>query len=169
MRLTRGKVIIIAIFVAIVASLVGLVGFTNLEQDIISPDITVTLENVKMKKIDNNNPDLMFVQVDVAILNEAEQTLAVSQIDYDMYANETLIGRGSLSLQDIPLTGRAPLFPGSVTTLPTEMQLRKSEDIVEVWDKLFNNDTQDITWQAEGVAQIETAFTIIEKDFESSL
>ncbi|MEE8132404.1 MAG: hypothetical protein V3T40_02390 [Nitrososphaerales archaeon] len=169
MRLTRGKVIIIAIFVGIALTFVGLIAFERLEGEYIRPNITVTMETVKMKGININNPDLMIVLVEFAILNETEQTLVVSKIDYDMYANESLVGRGNLSFLDIPLTGRAPLFPNSSTILPSEMQLRKSPEVIETWEKLVNDDTEDITWHTKGVAQIESAFSIIEIDINSTL
>ena len=169
MRLTRGKIVIIPIFVAIAATLAGLVAFIEWEGEAIDPNFSVTLENVKMKKIDDDNPDLMIVQADLSVFNETERVLTVSRIGYDLYANEILVGRGSLSFEDIPLSGRAPLFSGSSTTFPSEVQLRKSPEVMEIWNKLSNNDTEDVTWHAEGVAQIETAFSIIEKDFNSTL
>jgi len=169
MRLTRGKVVIIAIFVGVAAIFAGLITFTGLEEREIAPNITVTLEDVKMKRIDRDNPDLMFLQVDLSISSRHHQTLVLSKIDYEMYANERQVGRGSLSLEDIPLTGRAPLFPGSSTTLPSEMQLRKSPEVMEIWEKLSNNDTEDVTWRAEGVAQIESAISIADVNFNSTL
>jgi LEA14-like dessication related protein len=169
MGLTRGKVIIIAIFVAVALAFAGLIAFESLEREDITPNITVTLAAVKMKQIDVENPDLMFVQVDFSILNRTNQTLALAKIDYDMYANERMIGRGGLSLEDTPLTGRAPLFSGSSTTLPSNMQLRKSPEVLDLWDKLLNGDTSGITWRAQGVAQIESAFSIAEVEFNSTL
>jgi len=169
MKLTRGKIVIIPIFVIIFVGLVSLVAFTEWEEAEIDPNVGVILENVKMKKIDDDNPDRMIVRVDLAVFNNTERILAISRIGYDLYANEILVGRGSLSFADIPLSGRAPIFSGSSTTLPSEMQLPKSPEVMEIWSKLLNNDTEDVTWRADGVVQIETAFSIIEKDFNSSL
>lgn len=169
MGLTRGKIVIIAIFAGVAAALAGLVGFTGLEQEELSPKITVNLAEVTMKSIDRDDPTLMTVEVAFSILNESKQTLAVSKIDYDLYANENLLGRGNLSLEDIPLTGRAPLYSGSTTTIPSEMKLRKSAENAEMWDKLNTGMTEDVTWRADGTAQIESAFSIIDVDFDSKL
>lgn len=169
MGLTRGKIIIAAIFVGIAIALASLVGFTNLQQKEISPKISVSLENVKMKSIDRNDPTLMIVQVDFSVLNETAQTLVIAKIDYDLYANESLIGRGNVSLEDTPLTGRAPLFSGSPTTIPSEMKIRKSTETMEVWDKLTSGMTEGIKWRTEGAAQIESAFSIIDVNFNSTL
>jgi len=169
MRLTRGKIVIIAIFVGFAAALAGLVGFTNLEQEEIAPLVDVALADVKMKGIDKENPTLMIVRVDFTIFNETKQVLTIAKIDYDIYANEQFVGRGLLSLEDAPLTGRAPLFSGTPTTLPSEMQLRQSPEIMHVWDKLKDENTGDIKWRADGIAHIETAFSIIEKEFDSTL
>ena len=63
MILTRGKIIIIAIFVAIAAGLVGLVAFTGIETQSIGGKVNVVLENVKMKSLDEQN-NVMTIQVD---------------------------------------------------------------------------------------------------------
>ena len=51
MKLTRGKIVIIPIFVIIFVGLVSLVAFTEWEEAEINPNVGVILENVKMKKI----------------------------------------------------------------------------------------------------------------------
>ena len=72
MKLTRGKIVIIPIFVIIFVGLVSLVAFTEWEEAEINPNVGVILENVKMKKIDDDNPDRMIVRVDLAVFNNTE-------------------------------------------------------------------------------------------------
>ena len=52
MILSRGKIVVIAIFLAIVAGLVGLIAFTDQATKEIEDKVAVTLENVKMKSLD---------------------------------------------------------------------------------------------------------------------
>ncbi|MEM2760896.1 MAG: hypothetical protein QXW73_08945, partial [Nitrososphaerales archaeon] len=102
MALTRGKIVIAAIFVGVAAAFFGLYYSYSLQPPDVSSKINVILANVQMKNIDRDDPTLMIVRVDFGIFNGSEQTLAVSKIDYELYANEALLGRGSLSLEDIP-------------------------------------------------------------------
>ena len=58
MKLTRGKIVIIPIFVIIFVGLVSLVAFTEWEEAEIDPKVGVILENVKMKKIVVSKTDI---------------------------------------------------------------------------------------------------------------
>lgn len=169
MILTRGKIIIIAIFVAIVVGLVGMIEFTNLETERFAPQIEVSLADVSLKEFDKEK-NRMTIEVDFVIFNKAKQTLTISKIDYDLYANEKLLGPGIYSLENAPLVGRAPLFPDSGTTLPATFNLKYSDNIKDVWNLLATNtENNSIAWRVKGVAEIESAFSIIPVSFESSI
>ncbi|MGH9879034.1 MAG: hypothetical protein ACRD5H_15500, partial [Nitrososphaerales archaeon] len=86
MILSRGKIVVIAIFVAIVAGLAGLIAFTNQETKEVEGKIGVVLENVKMKSVDEQTK-VMTLQVDFAITNNHDRTLTISKIDYELFAN----------------------------------------------------------------------------------
>ena len=169
MILTRGKIIIIAIFVAIVAGLVGMIQFTNLETTTLGEKIEVSLADVSVKEF-NQEENRMTIEVDFVVFNKSKQTLTISKIDYDLYANEKFLGTGLYSLENAPLVGRAPLFSGSNTTLPANFDLKYSDNIKDVWNLLSTNTENDsIAWRVKGVAEIESAFSIIPVPFESSI
>jgi len=166
--LTRGKIIIIAIFIAIVAGLAGLIAFTNVETTQIEGQVDVTLEGVKMKALDREN-NVMTIQVDFGVFNKAERTLTISKIDYELFADEKSLGNGFLSLESVPMVGRPSLFSDTSTTIPSEFRLKYSEDVKDVWNLLAASEENDsISWRTKGTAEIETAFSIILIPFESS-
>ena len=169
MILTRGKIIIIAIFVAIAAGLVGLVAFTGIETQSIGGKVNVVLENVKMKSLDEQN-NVMTIQVDFTVTNKADQTLTISKIDYELFADEKSLGQGFLSYESSPLVGRPPLFPDTNTTLPADFRLKFSSDVSDVWNLLATNAENDsISWRIKGTAEIESALDFIPVDFDSSI
>lgn len=169
MILTRGKIVIIAIFIGITAGLAGLVAFTNLEPPIIMKQVDVMLENVKMKALDEEK-NIMTVQVDFTITNRADRTLTISKIDYELFANERSLGYGFLSFESAPMVGRPPLFPDTSTTLPSDFRLNYSDNVSDVWNLLATSAENDnISWRVKGTAEIETALSIIPIDFESSI
>jgi len=169
MILTRGKIIIIAIFIAIVAGLVGLVAFTNVETGTLEGKVDVKLGNVKMKALDQEK-NVMTIQVDFAVSNKADKTLTISKIDYELFANEKSLGNGFLSLESAPMVGRPPLFPDTSTTIPSDFRLNYSDNVSDVWNLLATSAENDsISWRVKGTAEIESAFSIIPVTFESSL
>ena len=169
MILTRGKIIIIAIFIGIVAGLVGLIAFTKIQTGIVEGQIDVTLENVKMKALDEET-NVMTIQVDFAITNKADQTLTISKIDYELFANEKSLGPGFLSFESAPMVGRPPLFPGKSTTIPADFRLKYSDNVSDVWNLLATSAENDnISWKVKGTAEIESALDFIPVSFESSI
>ncbi|MGH9933726.1 MAG: hypothetical protein ACRD3Z_01275 [Nitrososphaerales archaeon] len=169
MILSRGKIVVIAIFVAIVAGLAGLIAFTNQETKEVEGKIGVVLENVKMKSVDEQTK-VMTLQVDFAITNNHDRTLTISKIDYELFANEKSVGKGFLSYESAPLVGRPPLFPDTSTTLPSDFKLNYSEDVSDVWNLLAASPENDsIAWKAKGTAEIESALDFIPVEFESSI
>ncbi|MFQ5970471.1 MAG: hypothetical protein ACE5J2_08275 [Nitrososphaerales archaeon] len=169
MILTRGKIIIIAIFVAIVAGLFGMIAFTDLEAERFGPQIEISVADVSLKEFDKEENKMM-IEVDFVVFNKAKKTLTLSKIDYNLYANEKFLGTGYYSLENAPLVGRAPLFPDSSTTLQSTFNLRYSDDLKDVWNLLASNtENNSIAWRAKGVAEIESAFSIIPVSFESSI
>ncbi len=169
MILSRGKIVVIAIFLAIVAGLVGLIAFTNQETKEVEGKIGVVLENVKMKSIDEQTK-VMTLQVDFAITNNHDRTLTISKIDYELFGNGKSLGKGFLSYESAPLVGRPPLFPDTSTTLPSDFRLNYSEDVSDVWNLLATSPENDsIAWKAKGTAEIESALDFIPVEFESSI
>ncbi len=168
MILTRGKIVIIAISIGIVASLAGLVAFTNQEATTIGPQIGVKLEKVKMKALDEQT-NAMTLEVDLAVTNNAAKTLTISKMDYELFANEKSLGQGYFSAETVPLSGRPPLFPSTSTTLPSDFRLKYSDSVKDVWNSLKSGGTANISWRANGTAEIESALSIVDVPFESKL
>jgi len=169
MILTRGKIIIVAIFIAIVAGLAGLIAFTNVETTQLEEQIDVKLENVKMKALDQQK-NVMTIRVDFAVFNKSERTLTISKIDYELFANDKSLGNGFMSLETVPMVGRPSLFSNTSTTIPSDFQLKYSDDVSDIWNSLAaSEENSSISWRVKGMAEIESAFSIIPVLFESSL
>ncbi len=168
MPFTRGKIVIIAVAAGIVGGLAGLIQFSSLESQVIAPQMGVHLQDVRMKQIDEEK-NVMMVVVDFNIENQSDKTLTISKLEYELFADEISVGRGFISLEDIPLGGRPQLFSGSGTTIPSEFRLKYSDDVSNIWDMLASGEAGQVAWRAKGSAEIESAFSIIPIEFESSL
>lgn len=166
---SRGKILMIPVFIGIVIAFIAIITFGTVERQEAVEQITFSLTNVQMKNIDRDMPDLMKVAVDFTLQNDSRNTLTLLGIGYELYANEAFVGRGFLSQEDIPIVGRTAAFPGSSITVPTEMNFVRTPEMQELWDKLRNNDLDDVMWRAEGAAQIETPFDLIDINFTLTL
>lgn len=168
MILSRGKIVVIAIFLGILTGLFGLITFTDREATQFESQVAITLKDVAMKNVDEQT-NIMKIGVDFDIVNSAAKTLTISKMDYKLIANGKSLGQGFFSAESVPMAGRPPLFPGTSTTIPSEFQLKHSDDTSDIWDLLAKGESEGISWKVEGTAQIESALSLADVPFESSL
>lgn len=134
------------------------------------PDVTVSLESVAIENTSNINNTIP-LKVTFEILNKDVKALSTSKIEYGVNANNTHLGNGILSYEDIPPNGRPQLYPNAPTTLQSIFLLSRTSSNSELFDKI-NNDklVANFTgWNVNGTAQIDSAFTIYPVTFNSDL
>jgi hypothetical protein len=101
------------------------------------------------------------------VKNPGKKTFTVPIISYDLYANGKHIGVGSYSTVDIAMPGRAIFSPGAEIPLKSFLDLARTEANSDVYQMIVDGDS--IQYRVEGNITIETAWALIEKDFQSSL
>ena len=74
--------------------------------------VEIELTNVKLKEINTVNNQAKF-DVTFLVKNPSDKTLTVSQIDYQLYGDGKLLGKGIYSTADIALPGRALFYSGA--------------------------------------------------------
>jgi hypothetical protein len=157
-------VAIAAIAIAIILLPLILATFT-------APDInsiTIELSRVEVKDITNDRiiPLNLFFNVH----NPTDKAMTTSKIDYNLFADGESLGQGILSYEDIPLNGRPQLSPGLTTTLQSTFEINQSNLNSDIFRVIKNAEaTEQIKWKIEGVAQIESAFSLSPKQFSDEL
>ena len=134
------------------------------------PDVTVSLESIAIENTSNINNTIP-LRVTFELLNKDVKALSTSKIEYAVNANNTHLGNGILSYEDIPPNGRPQVYPNSPTTLQSIFLLSRTSSNSELFDKI-NNDkfVANLTrWNVNGTAQIDSAFTIYPVTFNSDL
>ena len=101
------------------------------------------------------------------ISNHGERTFVIPIITYDHFVNGKPIGNASYNVEDIPMTGRAPFFPGVEINLETYLKLYLTEENRDVYLAIINGD--HVKHSIKGQFTVETAWQLVEKSFESSL
>lgn len=143
----------------------GIVFYASLE----NPQIEKTeieLQSVEVVDVDTieNRAKL---EVSFLVKNPSEQTFTVPVISYNLYANGKNVGTGQYSTEDIAMPGRAAFYPNAEITLKHFFYLVKSEANSDVYQMIVNGD--NVQYRVEGVITVETAWTLVEKSFQSSL
>ena len=133
-------------------------------------DVTIGIENIAIENTNTVNNTIP-LKVTFKINNQGDKVLSTSKIDYTIYANNTSLGNGLLSYEDIPPNGRPQLYPHSPTTLESSFVLDRTASNSALFDKIQNDKfmTNSTEWKVNGTAQIDSAFTIYPIDFRGNL
>ena len=107
------------------------------------------------------------LKISFLITNHGERTFVIPVISYELFANGKSIGSSSYSVEDIPMTGRAPFYPGAEIPLDSYLKLFLTESNSDEYLAIVNGEF--VEFSVKGQYTIETAWQLIEKEFESSL
>jgi len=122
-----------------------------------------SVEVTGINTIENNAK----LKVSFLITNHGERTFVIPVISYELFANGKSIGTSSYSVEDIPMTGRAPFYPGAEIPLDSYLKIFLTENNSDEYLAIINGEV--VEFSVKGQYTIETAWQLVEKDFESSL
>jgi LEA14-like dessication related protein len=133
-------------------------------------DVTIGTQNITIENTNTVNNTIP-LKVTFKINNQGDKVLSTSKVDYTIYANNTSLGNGLLSYEDIPPNGRPQLYPHSPTTLESTFVLDRTASNSALFDKIQDDKfmTNSTEWKVNGTAQIDSAFTIYPIDFRGNL
>lgn len=168
MFLSRRRIILVG---AIAAITIAIILLPLILATVSAPDInSITIELSKVEVGDITNDNTIPLNVFFNIHNPTDKAMTTSKIDYNLIADGKSLGQGVLSYEDIPLNGRPQLSPGLTTTLKSTFELNQSNVNSNIFRVIKNAQaTEQIKWKVEGVAQIESAFSLSPKQFSDEL
>ena len=123
----------------------------------------ISVNVVEIDSIENR----LYLEVVFGITNHGERTVTVPQIGFELFANGKSLGSSSYDVSDIPLNGRALLLSGMQLPLTTEITISLTDDIKDVYEAIAAGESLD--YRATGQYTIETAWQVIDTEFESSI
>ena len=162
---SRGKVVILGAFAGLGILLLSLVMFANSGQDVLKK-INIDLVSVKVLDVNKIN-NRAHLEVAFNVTNPTTITATIPSINYDLFVNGKDLGSGHYSTEDIAMAGRAPLFSGSTVTLTNTFELVDTDKISNEYQAIISN--QPVSYKVTGQVTVESAWTLITKDFESML
>lgn len=154
---------------AAIAGMLALMGGIVFYGSLDVPEIETTeikLQSVEVIEV-NTIENRAKLEVAFLVKNPSEKTFTVPLISYDLYANGKHIGVGQYSTEDIAMPGRAAFYPGAEIPLKNFFNLVMSDVNSDVYQMIV--DGESVQYSVEGNITVETAWALIEKDFESSM
>ena len=161
----QSKMTVYAAIAGVLALMGGIVYYASLD-NVSLEQAEIKLASVELTDVSNINNQAKF-NVTFLVKNPSEKTFTVSQIGYQLFSNDELIGSGQYSAIDVALPGRAVFYPGAEVPLKSMLTLSKSEVNSEIYDDMINNRITSFT--AAGSITTETSWSISEKEFKSDL
>ncbi len=128
--------------------------------------IEIKLANVELLDVDSieNKAKL---RTTFLVKNPSEKTFTVVIIAYDLFVNGKLIGVGSYSTADIAMPGRAAFYPGAEIPLKNIFELVLTDTNAQEYQSIIEGES--LQYSVKGIVTVETAWSLIDKEFESSL
>ena len=161
----RGRVVILGAFAGLGILLLSLVLFANSGQDTLK-QINIDLVGVKLIDVDKIN-NRAHLEVLFNVTNPTTITSTIPSINYDLFVNGKDLGSGHYSTEDIAMAGRAPLFPSSTVTFTNTFELVNTEKISNEYKAITIG--QQVSYKVTGQVTVESAWTLITRDFQSTL
>ena len=118
---------------------------------------------VEIDSIENR----LYLDVVFGITNYGERTVTVPQIGFELFANGKSLGSSSYDISDIPLNGRALMMSGMQVPLVGKITINLTDDIKDIYEAMAAGESLD--YRVIGLYTIETAWQVIDVEFDSSL
>ena len=123
----------------------------------------VGVEVIQVNSIENRAE----LETTFLVKNPSEKTFTVPLITFELFADGKSIGKGQYSTEDIAMPGRAAFYSGTEIPLKTKFYLVLSDSIVQEYQDIINGG--EMRFSAEGEITAQTAWSLIEKEFQSSM
>ena len=159
-----GRSILVVAIIALLGLMGGIVYYASLDNDDLSM-ATIELESVELTDV-NSVESRATLQVTFLVANPGEVTVTVPGITYQLYADGSEVGQGTYSTEDVAMPGRAAFYPDAEIPLKNKLTIVMSDMNKTVYDKIISGQT--IQYSATGMMTVESAWSIVELDFDTN-
>ena len=159
-----GRPILFVAIIGLLAMMGGIVYYASLDNDDLSM-ATIELQEVELIDV-NSIENRAMLKVTFLVANPGDVTVTVPVISYQLYADGSEIGSGAYSTEDVAMPGRAAFYPDAEIPLKNKMTIVMSEMSETVYNKIVSG--QIVQYSATGQMTVESAWSIVELDFDTS-
>lgn len=159
----QSKMTVYAAIAAMLALMGGIVYYSSLDNPFLE-QVEIELESVQITDI-NSIQNTATIQVVFLVTNPSDKTFTIPSISYELYGDGQVVGAGQYSTEDIAMPGRAAFYGGA--SIPLKSTVTITADAGEQYQSIVSNNIQE--YSVEGLITVESAWSIVEVDFESSI
>jgi len=158
-----GRPILFVAIIGLLAMMGGIVYYASLDNDDLSM-ATIELEEVELLDV-NSIENRATLKVTFLVSNPGDVTVTVPVISYQLFADGSEIGSGAYSTEDVAMPGRAAFYPDAEIPLKNKLTIVMSEMSQTVYNKIVSG--QIVQYSATGQMTVESAWSIVELDFDT--
>lgn len=149
---------------ALLAMLGGITWYASLDNPKLG-QVEINMGTVKLVS-ENTIEGKAKLDVGFAIKNPSDKTFTISRIDYELFANGVSIGKSQYSTEDVAMPGRAAFYPNAEIELPSPFTLTKTTENADQYTAITTE--SPVVYSAKGLIVVESAWSLVEKEFNIS-
>lgn len=159
----QSKMTVYAAIAGVLTLMGGIIYYASLD-NVDLDQVEIELTNVEFREVSTINNQAKF-DVTFLVKNPSDKTFTVSVIEYNLYADGTLLGSGIYSTADIALPGRALFSAGAEIPLKNIFVISKGDVESEIYDAMINN--RIASFSAEGSITTQSSWSEAQKEFKT--
>ena len=166
MFLSRRRIVLIAVIAAVALAIIflPLILTVTLPKDLSK----VSIEVNKVEILNMTDNSLTNLNVFFNIHNPTGTTLTTSGVDYQLFANGSPIGQGSLSYADIPVNGRPQFLSGSTINIQSHIAVVNSHSTSQIFKTIRDPSLfKEIKWRVDGTIELDSGVSSTSKQFSA--
>ncbi|MBM3905478.1 MAG: hypothetical protein FJ354_02190 [Thaumarchaeota archaeon] len=160
----QSKVILYGAIGCLLAMLGGITWYASLDNPKLEM-IELDMGTVKLVS-ENSIEGKARLDVGFVIRNPSDKTFTISRIDYELFANGVSLGKSQYSTEDVAMPGRAAFYPNAEIELPSPFTLTKTPENADQYIAITTK--TPIMYSAKGLVVVESAWSLVEKEFNIS-
>jgi len=159
-----GRIILVVAILALLGMMGGGVYYASLDNPQLE-QATIELSEVELRDV-NTIENRATMIVTFSVTNPSDLTFTIPLIAYQLYGDGVSLGSASYSTEDVAMPGRAAFYPGTEIPLDSKFSFVLTDVNETVYEKIVTG--QSVQYSATGMITVESAWSIVEMNFDSS-
>jgi len=159
-----GRIILVIAILALLGMMGGGVYYASLDNPQLEK-ATIELSAVELRDV-NTIENRATMTVTFLVTNPSDLTFTVPLISYQLYGDGVSLGSASYSTEDVAMPGRAAFYPSTEIPLDNKFSFVLTDVNETVYEKIVTG--QSVQYSATGMITVESAWSIVEMNFDSN-
>ena len=159
-----GRIILVIAILALLGMMGGGVYYASLDNPHLEKE-TIELSAVELRDV-NTIENRATMTVTFLVTNPSDLTFTVPLISYQLYGDGVSLGSASYSTEDVAMPGRAAFYPSTEIPLDNKFSFVLTDVNETVYEKIVTG--QSVQYSATGMITVESAWSIVEMNFDSN-